>query len=588
MAETTLRYKDIDTDTRVGFNYIKQQFYVTNKEYTTYRNAFNSNHQIDLTEIKKVLVALNIDDQITDEELTAFVENIEYLHTVSFTLQDNGAYIHTLQFNSFENYPLTIDCEKAKLYIMNSNIIYDLTLNESPRKVRIPRILSFYKETLGLLISVKDMRYFYSLLVSYYLPKCYNQIALNPETNRYFYNNKFLLSNYNNTSDATYTCTYNPNNNANLVKLGNIVATDTTTNNILLTSPVTEEDLKGYNKVIIKGATEVVAQTEYSSDGEYTVNSIGEEETPTGRKVPFIKVFENFPFSYSFPYKECYVLSTQKSIVKMDSSLRAITLSTAPTDILVGDVILVTGAKVESPHETISCNGTYTVSRIGTVNADGSSNPNSIEVEEEIPTDFVAGAEDNAILIKEVFIGNITNISENIITLLDPTSQDLTNSKIFIHTIANELTTIERYDVSSSTDSTITVTGTIEDYNYEEYCPSLYLPIPTPESDAEVLIDVTTVSDDAAEVFPLGEFMVDNFEQCKAYIGILAGLVKPTKTTKENLYKKLPKYMYFDRIPDLTTANTSDYITCDIGKEEGDPSGKMQFISVYSQKYSEE
>ena len=36
MTDTTLRYIDIDQDTRVGYNYIKQQYYVRNKEYYTY------------------------------------------------------------------------------------------------------------------------------------------------------------------------------------------------------------------------------------------------------------------------------------------------------------------------------------------------------------------------------------------------------------------------------------------------------------------------------------------------------------------------------------------------------------------------
>ena len=135
MAEVNKRYIDVDADTRVGFNYIKQKFYVTNKEYTTYRTS--------IAEIQEVLHALEITD-ITDEELQNLKDYTEDLYKVTYTLQDTGAYIHTLQFNDFADYPLTLDCEKKKLYIMNSTIIYDLTLNESPRNVRIPRILSFY------------------------------------------------------------------------------------------------------------------------------------------------------------------------------------------------------------------------------------------------------------------------------------------------------------------------------------------------------------------------------------------------------------------------------------------------------------
>ena len=186
------RYIDIDTDTRVGFNYIKNQYYVTNKGYTTYRNSDTE------AEIQEVLHALDI-TSVTDEELLELKDDMEELYKVSYTLQDTGAYIHTLQFNDFKRYPLTLDCEKKKLYIMNSTIIYDLTLNESPKNVRIPRILSFYKNTLGLLMTTHDMSYFYSLLLSYYYPTCYNQVMYNTNTKKYFYNNKFLLSNYSNT-----------------------------------------------------------------------------------------------------------------------------------------------------------------------------------------------------------------------------------------------------------------------------------------------------------------------------------------------------------------------------------------------------
>jgi len=559
MTNTNKRYIDIDTDTRVGFNYIKQQFYVTNKEYTTYRNT--------VADIQEVLAALEI-TTITDEELQELKDYTEDLYKVYFTIQDTGAYIHTLQFNDFDEYPLTIDCEKKKLYIMNSTIIYDLTLNESPRNVRIPRILSFYKNTLGLLISTMDMRYFYSLLLSYYYPTCYNQVILNADTEEYFYNNKFILSNYSNTSNATYICTYDPKNTANLAQIGYVTSTSTTDNTITLSENITPDDLQGYNKVILSGANTYMedTDTEYSADGEYTVTAIGDN---------ILKVNETMPYAYSFPYKECYVLAAQYSISKMERDTRQITLTSSPTDILVGDLILVSGATVTDTYETISCNGTYTVEAIsGSV----------ITVEEEIPTNFTG----TATLIKEVFLGNIEDIASNVITLTEDTDLTLTGATITIHTIENGETIITNFPVAAQSTNTITVTGEISDYNYTNTCPKLYLPIPDSSANAEVLIDVTTVSDNAKDIFPMGEFMVDNFNQCKDYIGILAGLVKPTETTKENLYKKLPKYMYFDRIPDLTTANTSDYITCNIGKEEGDPSGKMQFISVYSQKYSEE
>ena len=572
------RYLDIDADTRVGFSYIKQQFYVTNKEYTTYRNAFIyvkevvdgkelEVRQIDVSEIRKVLDALDITETRypetypTDEDIVELAEKQEDLHSVYYTLQDNGAYIHTLQFNDFSYYPLTIDCEKAKLYIMNSTIIYDLTINESPRNVRIPRILSFYKDTLGLSISTNDMRYFYSLLLSYYHPTCYNQVGLDEATNKYFYNNKFLLSNYDNSSVATYQCTYNPNNSAENKKTGYyVVSTDTSASTITLSEDLDEEALEGYNQVIIEGASAYVEDTDttYSADGKYTITSIDGNT---------LKVSETIPYSYSFPYKECYVLAGQYTITKMDRTLRQITLSSDPTEVLAGDFILVSGATVTSPYETISCNGTYTVESI---------RDNVITVQEEIPTDF----EGSAILIKEVFVSNISKIHSRVLTLTNSTDLDLVGSTVLIHTIENGITSIENNTVDSQSSGTsIRVHDSISNYNFTDSCPTLAIPKPAPAQDVETLIDVTYVAEEAEEVFPMGAFMVDNFEQCCSYIRTLAGLVVPDDKIKENLYKKVDEYFEFSAIPDLTTPLDGDNISCSL-------SG-MEFINLYSKIYPE-
>ena len=556
MTNTTLRYIDIDQDTRVGYNYIKQQYYVRNKEYYTYRNT--------VEEIIDVLNAIDVDtttEEVNINTITALKTSIEYLHTVSFTLQDTGAYIHTIQFNDFDQYPLTIDCEKAKLYIMNSTVIYDLTLNESPRNVRIPRILAFYKDTLGLQIVKEDMYYFYSLLVSYYYPTWYNQIALNTSTDEYFYNNKFLFSNYSNTADIACQCTYNPNNTAENTTVGYVVSTDTSANRIELSAPITMEDLHDYTEVIIKGATTVDEETDttYSADGEYTITDMG---TNT------LKVAETIPYSYEFPYKECYVMSDQRAITKMERDNRTITLATTPTDIFVGDIVIVSGAIVDGAYEDISCNGSYTVESISN---------KTITVEEEIPTDFTG---EGAILIKEVFVGYINSISNNVITLTENTDITLTNATIMIHTISNGITTIENFTGSNTPNTnTITVTGNIEDYtpNY----PQLQIPIPT--GNAEVLIDVTYVGEDSKSLLPIGEFMVDNFQQCKQYIDIYYGFIKGLKelsdTTKENMYQKVTD-MELTPIEDLTTVDRSDTIECSVEY--------MKFKGVYSEIYSEE
>ena len=87
------RYIDIDEDTRVGYNFIQSKFYVTNKETTTYRST--------VADIQKVLRALNIRN-ITDEQLTLLRSDMEVLTDIYYTLEDNGAYVHTIQFNDFK------------------------------------------------------------------------------------------------------------------------------------------------------------------------------------------------------------------------------------------------------------------------------------------------------------------------------------------------------------------------------------------------------------------------------------------------------------------------------------------------------
>ena len=561
MTEPNKRYIDIDADTRVGFNYIKQKFYVTNKEYTTYRAS--------ISETQEVLNALEI-TSITDAELLALKDFTENLYKVTYTLQDSGAYVHTLQFNDFAKYPLTIDCEKKKLYIMNSTVIYDLTLNESPRNVRIPRILSFYKNTLGLLISTEDMRYFYSLLLSYYYPTCYNQVMYNEDTHKYFYNNKFLLSNYSNTSKATYICTYNPNNNAENTQVGYVTKTSTTDNTITLSAPITMEDLKYYNKVIVQGTTITLEGDEYSADGEYTITQIGGNT---------LKVAETMPLEYEFPYKECYVLAAQYTLTGMNRTNRTITLNERPDAILAGDVIIVSGATVSDGIETISCNGSYTVESIAeSTITDGNTSVTTyiITVEEEIPTDFVG----EAILIKEVFVSDISEIQNKEITLTTATTFDLTNRTIMIHTMVDDETIITNYTVSAQTSTTsLTVEESIDDYSYMTTCPKLYIPVPDPTVSTEVLVDVTSVSESAQEEFPMGEFMVDNFRQCQSYMRTLPGLVVPSNDIKNNLYNEIPPSIVLERIPDLTTTASGDYISCSIET--------MDFKGLYSKIYTE-
>ena len=506
MAVRTKRYIDINLHTRVGYNFPKGKFYVINKATTTYRDSVN--------EIQEVLHALDI-SSVSDSEIEALKSDTEILANIYYTWEDNGSYIRTLQFNEFKNYPLLIDCTKAKLQILNSNVIYDLKTDESPKIVRVPRLCSFYKDVLGLVIPKDTMLALYNLLVSYYNPTCYNQIEAreNKETPLY-YNNNFILSNFNNTSIAVYNCTKNPNNIFTPTNIGNIVSVDANTNIITLTESIPQEVIEEYSikagtPIIIQGSETIVNEIPYTCDGTYSIESITDN---------YIKVEGTIPTSYTFPYYTCSVLAysyTTSSIAREDNS---ITLTSSPSNILVGDTIYVEGATITTTYETISCSGTYTVARI---------QGNTIIVNEEIPTDFTG----SATLYKEIFISNINKIENNTIYLAESTEITLQGSTIMVYNNSIKTT----YTVLSQDKSTNTLAvSSIEDYipNY----PKLQYPLPS----EEIMINVTSVKEEYEEEFPTGEFILNNFSQVQAYTGTLENLTVPSNTVGDSIGKQVP------------------------------------------------
>lgn len=527
---TNTRYIDIDTDTRVGYNFIKGKFYVTNKGYTTYRPEIQG-----ATGILSVLHALDI-HTITEEDLTPLKSSIETLHTLYYTWQDNGAYIHTIQFNDFKDYALTIDCEKAKLYIMNSTTIYDLTVDESPKIVRVPQLCSFYRNTLGLEISQADMLYFYELLLSYYKPTCYNQIITTEKP--HLYGNIFLLSNYDKSSKAVYNCTFNATGKyeENSDTIGYIDTINNETNTISLVYPYTKENLVVGDKIQIQGTNITISDTNYTDDGTYTIQDIPNSNT--------IIVVGSIPVSYTYPHATCFVKVATYTITSINRDTNTITLSSTPNNIYVGDKIQIQGTTATTEYETVTCNGSYTVQNISN---------NTIQVVEDFPTSFPYTTGQTATLTKEIFVGNIANVNNNIITLTSITDIDnLANSTIIVYnnSISTEVTVTSQTIVDNKTQ--LTVTGTIEDMTPD--FPKLQYPLPTPE----VKINVTSVEETLEEIFPIGEFMVDNFDQCIQYLSTLAGLVTPTEEQKENLLTH--KVAETIDIPSTSTGITS--MTC--------------------------
>ena len=478
------RYIDIDADTRVGYNFILSKFYVTNKNTTTYRTS--------VQDIQDVLHALDITD-IEDATIQGFQSNIEEVTDIYFTYSDTGAYIATVQFNAFKEYPLTISCEKRKIYIMNSTIIFDLDTKESPKIVRVPKLCSFYKDTLGLNIPQESMLAIYEFLVSFYNPTCYKQI-LPRETmeDPILYGDTILLSNYNNTANAVYNLKINPRNIKEPLAIGDIININADTNTITLANPISSSIIEKYNigegtNINVSGTTTIVNETEYSSDGEYTIASIKDNN---------IVVEGIIPTSYSFIYPTCSLVSASYEVISMERNTNAITLSDTPNNILVGDTIHISGATIITEYETISCNGAYTVENI---------QGNTITVSESIPTNFTG----NAILEKYLFLSDIKEIKNNIIYFKDTVEITLQGSTVIVYN--NSIET--RYTVlAQETSSNSIVVSDIEDYA-PQY-PNINYNIPS----KEIMVNTTSVKESKENLFPLGEFLIDTPEQAQSYL----------------------------------------------------------------------
>jgi hypothetical protein len=308
-------------------------------------------------------------------------------------------------------------------------------------------------------------------------------------------------------------------------------------------------------------------------------------------------VQETLPYTYNFPYKECYARVNQYTIKEMSREHYTITLTGVAEDLLVGDVIIVSGVSVTSPNgvETISCDGSYTIQALAnvvkTVNGQEVPQYTIVTVEEEIPTDFSTSGT-GAKLTKEVFISNIATIQDGVIIILTPIDYDLASGGvILIHTIKDGITSINAYTLSqaaSQGDTLLHVSGSIDNYDFKEAgCPTLSIPIPLALAGndenlpVEVLIDVTSVSEAVEEVFPMGEFMVNSYKECHDYLNTLAGLVVPDENIRENLYRVIPvgETVGLGVIKDLTTPKAADEAHCSIAE--------MSFKGLYSQIYSE-
>ena len=577
------RYKDIEgRDIRVGYYYPTSQYYVTTNYSTTYSTT---TYRATLEAIKEVLQALEITD-IQESELQAFKDNIETLQSIYYTWDSTGSFIYSIQFNDWADYLLILDANKQKLYVTNSTIIFDLQVEESAEIVRTPILVSFFEKTLGIAIPKKIMLAVYKLLVSYYNPKliltdiaiykefynshaCTNQIAERTEEEiqkkaKIYYNNIFKIANYAKNNPIVYTCTQNPLNLSNPpINIANIVKLDNITNTIILEQPLTDETLENCNirvgsKIGISGSTAETSSYIYTSDGDYTIESI------TGNKE--IKVQESIPAAYDYPYYKLYVEAKKYTISSISRETNTITVVETPTDLLAGDTITISNGNIESGYDTIVVDGRYTVQSI---------NGNTITVQELVPTTFAYST--NPSLSKEVYISDIASYdsTNNTLTLLNNLPYNLNSTPVIVYNNSIDFNTrlTDIAKIAEQGSNIVRLTNSIS-LILPSYPQLQYL-----QPSEDILVSI--VHSEYTDELPTGNFIVSNFNEAYQYLAIPKVKIKgiqtevpvatlPTTDTdsieknkgiQANMYKEVPDTMW---IPVEERGSTDEYqkITC--------------------------
>lgn len=508
-----MRETIIDTDTRAGYNFLKQQYFVENKETATYRDEAQN--------IKNVLDIVAPDNTVTTDDFLSMSTTYEALKSLSYTWSDNGAYIKTVQFNDYKDYPLTLDCEKAKLYIMNTELIFDLTLNES-RLDRLQRIQSYYKTHIGLLMNIQDLEVIYNTLTNFYHPTCYNEILTHENISdttsyTYTYSNYVYLSNYDNNSKAVYNVLTNPSDQYTYGTIADIIGISN--NTITLTDTVPSQLHEG-QRINVGSVSYSDGLQTLTADGTYTISAIGTN---------YIATTENLPIPYEYKPPVLCITAYKTFIREIDRDRQAITLTNFATDFLIGDKIIVRGTKIVTEYETLSVDGEYTIIGI---------EDDTIFVN-EVPNTNYSSSLDVAYVYKPIEVLTVHSIDNNTITV----EEDSFPATLQINTPVVVMTTVEddtyaQYGTVVALDEAhhaVTVIGSILDY--EPAYGKLRELIPYPQC----LVTVENTTD--SSVMPTGEFMLDNTTQVIDYISLMNGLEKPTEDMLKRGGEEVPHSM---------------------------------------------
>ena len=531
-----MRVKNIDEDTSVGYIYEEQKFFVTNKGTTTKR--------LTAPETMQVLDIVAPDQEVVSlQDLIDLSVNYETITDLYFTYSDTGAYISSIQLNDYFKYPLTLNAEKSKLYIMNTEIIFDLKLNEG-MKNRLLRIQSFYKDILGLDIPLNTLRLLYRTLTNYYNPTCFN--IINSTQNEdgsytYRYNNIISLSNYRGNSPAVYTLVCNPTNQYDTDNtIGYIIQIQE--NAILLTDNI-EDQVHSGDTLYVYNTNYNMGAFDYSADGKVTVSEVSNN---------LITTTENMPSTYIYQPPVLNIVAYKTPVLDVDRDARTITLTNIAeaSQFLVGDTIQIQGTIIQTEYETLTVDGQYTIIGI---------KDNQLYIEDSPITNYTApiGATPPAYVYKPIKVGYIGEI------------KDVIGGSTSVITMYNTVPTILEVGTAIAvalpnadsllppTLSYATVTGIDQEQNLvtvdaklDEYTANYGLlrkPLPYP------YVSINILQSNNEDKFPTGEFIVDNSTQAIDYIDLgyevfKNRLVKPTQSNFDLVGTEVSKQIHITEI----------------------------------------
>lgn len=538
----------IDEDTRVYYVYEEKLFYIENKETSTPRATAE-----EAFKVLKIVAGENPVDidgnPITADRLNSeLAETFEILENLYYTWDDKGAYIKTIQLNSFKEHPIAIDCEKAKIYIMNTEYVFDLTLTEG-RKNRLEIMQLYYKDTLGLELTLQQLEDLYVLLVDYYSnPTPYNVIAtpVGTPANQRRYGSYIQLSNYRNVSPAVYNVERNPKNQFTYDNVvGHIIQGE---NNIVTLSATAPSSIHVGQELVIENADTVVDTTTYTANGTYIVQSVSDNK---------VYMTENLSSPYLYEPVTVSIVAYKNSITSASRDDNTITVHDNPSSYLVGDKIAIHGTVIQTEYETLTLDGTYTITSIS---------GKDITVSEPILTDYTTPSGATPYIYKAIFANNVNTIENNSITV----EGDL-SPKIVVVNPPQEIV-IHYPDTDTLEYTTVTGIGTSLITTGSTLTPSTpnYASLIKPEPYPEMLITVDYTNN--SNIFPTGQFMVDNSEQLESYLELLPNLTLTNSNNYALLNELVPTSMYLDEedYPYLYLLNP------------------MSLLGLYSEIYTEE